>query len=304
MKLNAPSTLFGTFWLCALLLLPGGVCASEALGANVHAQIRVKGSDTLAKLLKEWAHVYQTQNQKNPIRIEVSGGGSGNGIAALLNGHVEIAASSRLLRDREVLLFTKKHIQAAPVAHVVAQDAVTILVHPSNPINGLSLPQLTEIYSKGNPLLSWSSLGVRIPGCPDQKIQPISRKNNSGTYLFFRQAILNKNEQFDPQLLSLDASDGVVNMVAQMPCAIGYSGMAFVTNAVKTLCISTLHEADAPCVPPTTASTVDHTYPLSRSLYLYTLGEPQGEIKKFLEWIRSAAGQEILTRNGYIPPPP
>ncbi|MBF0271615.1 MAG: phosphate ABC transporter substrate-binding protein [Magnetococcales bacterium] len=300
MKTKAPSTLFATFLLC-VILLPGLLVASESSGSTPHAQIRIKGSDTLSKVLKEWVRLYQEREPH--VRIEVTGGGSGNGVAALLNGHVEIASVSRQLRERELQLFAKKHAHAIPVAHVVAQDAVSIVVHPSNPINGLSLPQLTEIYSKGNPLLSWSSLGVRIPGCPDQKIQPISRKNNSGTYMFFRQTILNKNEQFDPQLFSLDASEGVVNMVAQMPCAIGYSGMAFVTNAVKTLCVSKLHETDAPCVPPTAASTLDHTYPLSRSLYLYTLGEPQGEIKKFLEWIVSAPGQEILTRNGYTPPP-
>jgi phosphate transport system substrate-binding protein len=141
-----------------------------------------------------------------------------------------------------------------------------------------------------------------VPGCPDQKVMPISRKNNSGTYLFFRQTILDKDEHFDPQMVSMDASDAVVNMVAQMPCAIGYSGMAFVTSAVKTLCVSKLHESNAPCVPPTIAATEEETYPLARSLYLFTLGEPNPVIQKFLEWIRTPEGSEILTRNGYIPP--
>ncbi|MBF0214726.1 MAG: phosphate ABC transporter substrate-binding protein, partial [Magnetococcales bacterium] len=211
--------------------------------------------------------------QQPEIHFEVSGGGSGNGIAALINGHVEIAASSRPLRARELQLFSKKHPTIPPTSHTVARDAVTVVVHPSNPIHGVSLHQLTEIYSKGSQMMTWADLGVKVPGCPDQKVMPISRKNNSGTYLFFRQTILDKDEHFDPQMVSMDASDAVVNMVAQMPCAIGYSGMAFVTSAVKTLCVSKLHESNAPCVPPTIAATEEETYPLARSLYLFTLGE-------------------------------
>ncbi|MBF0628020.1 MAG: phosphate ABC transporter substrate-binding protein [Magnetococcales bacterium] len=283
--------LLGTF------LISGWAWATDTPTKTIH----IKGSDTLFKALKEWTKVYQ---EREPgVRIEVTGGGSGNGIAALLNGHIEIASSSRPLRKREMQIFAKKHGGNELVTHVVARDAVSVVVHPSNPIHGLSLQQLTEIYSKQNHAPTWEELGVTVPGCPDQKILPISRKNNSGTYLFFRQAILDQNEHFDANTISMDASDAIVTMVAQMPCAIGYSGMAFVTNAVKTLCISKIHQSNAPCVPPTTASTVDQAYPLARSLYLYTLGEPGGEIKKFLDWILSPEGREILTRTGYIPPP-
>ncbi|MBF0417316.1 MAG: phosphate ABC transporter substrate-binding protein [Magnetococcales bacterium] len=263
--------------------------------------IHIKGSDTLIKALKEWARIYQ---EKNPdIRVEVTAGGSGNGIAALINRHVEIASSSRLLREREILLLSRKQSRLVPAPHVVARDAVSVIVHPDNPINGLSLHQLTEIYSKANRSLTWNDFGVKVPECPDQKILPINRKNNSGTYVFFRQTIFEKREHFDPQMLSVDATDNLVNLVGQMPCAIGYVGMAFVTNAVKTLCISKDQESNAPCVPPTTASAVDQAYPLARSLYLYTLGEPRPEVMKFLEWVRGPEGREILTRSGYIPPP-
>ncbi|MEO5347577.1 MAG: phosphate ABC transporter substrate-binding protein [Magnetococcus sp. YQC-9] len=263
--------------------------------------IRIKGSDTLIKVLKEWAKVYQ---EKNPgTRVEVAGGGSGNGIAALINGHVEIASSSRMLREREIQLLTRKRAGVPVAPHVVARDAVSVIVHPNNPINGLALQQLTEIYSRTNRGMTWSDLGMKVPECQDQKIVPINRKNNSGTYVFFRQAIFEKRAHFEPRMLSVDGSDSLVNMVSQMPCAIGYTGMAYVSNKVKTLCVSKEHEANAPCVPPTSASAVDLAYPLARSLYLFTLGEPRPEVRKFLDWILSPEGREIVTRSGYIPPP-
>ncbi|MBF0614885.1 MAG: phosphate ABC transporter substrate-binding protein [Magnetococcales bacterium] len=294
-----------THWIRLLWLLFGclgmGVWPTVVLAAEGVTLIRIKGSDTLTKALKEWVRVYQ---EREPgVRFEVSGGGSGNGIAALINGHVEVASSSRLLREREWQLFRKKNAHVVPVEHVVARDAVSVVVHPSNPINGVSLQQLTDIYSKSSQAMTWTELGVQVPGCPEQKILPIGRKNNSGTYLFFRQTILDKHDQFDSQKVSTESADAIVAMVAQAPCAIGYSGTAFVTNAVKTLCVSKDHAPNAPCVPPTMSATVDQVYPLARSLYLYTMGEPAAPLKKFLVWIQGREGREILTRNGYIPPP-
>ncbi|MBF0428116.1 MAG: phosphate ABC transporter substrate-binding protein [Magnetococcales bacterium] len=264
------------------------------------AVIRIKGSDTLSKVLKEWTRTYQEHNPK--VRIELSGGGSSNGIAALINSHIELAASSRLLRPHEIHLVIKKS-GVRPVSHEVARDAISVVVHPSNPLNAVSLQHLMEIYGKhkGEPL--WSDLGVNVPGCQDQKILSLSRKNNSGTYLFFRQAILDKNDHFNSQIVSMDGSASVVSMVSQTPCAIGYAGMAYITGAVKTLCISRSHNLNTPCVPPTVATTLDKSYPLARALYLYSLGPPKGEVLNFLEWIRGPVGKEILVRNGYVSPP-
>ncbi|MBF0126034.1 MAG: phosphate ABC transporter substrate-binding protein [Magnetococcales bacterium] len=265
------------------------------------AQIRVKGSDTLNKLLKEWARIYK--NIQPHVVVEVTGGGSGNGIASLINGHTDIASSSRPLRTRELHLFTKKFNDIVPVGQVVALDAVSVVVHASNPLNGISLHTLMGIYGKGGKNPAWSDLNVQVPGCQDQKILPLSRKNNSGTYAFFRQTILkNQQEHFDPQMISMDGSDALISMVEQFPCAIGYSGMAFITSKVKTLCISQGQGHNAPCVPPTAASVLNKTYPLARSLYLYTLGSPQGEVKHFLEWIQGPEAREILLRTGYVPP--
>ncbi len=263
--------------------------------------IRIKGSDTLSKVLIAWSNTYQAITPN--LRMEVASGGSGNGIAALINGHVEIAATSRPLRKREIYLITRKYGDAIPVNQVVALDAISIMVHKNNPLNGISFNQLKEIYSKSGAFKQWSDLGIQVPGCQDQKIIPLNRKNNSGTYTFFRNAIFKKHEHFDPKLITLGTSNAIIDMVAQMPCTIGYSGMAFITGQVKTLCISKDQAATTPCVPPTAASTLDHTYPLARALYLYTLGPPTGVVKQFLTWITQPEGQEILLRTGYVQPP-
>ncbi|MBF0294966.1 MAG: phosphate ABC transporter substrate-binding protein [Magnetococcales bacterium] len=287
------------------LLLACGAALPEAhareAGGDKSAPIRIKGSDTLTKALRELAKAFREVAPE--VVIEVTGGGSGNGIAALVNSHADIAASSRLMRSREFQIAAKKQAGATPVFQVVALDAVSVVVNPANPLNGISLQQLMEIYGKGESTSRWSDLGVQVPGCQDQKILPLSRKNNSGTYAFFRETILPKHDHFDHHMISMDASDEIVSMVAQMPCAIGYSGMPYITGKVKTLCISQSRGPKVPCVPPTVASTLNKTYPLSRSLYLYTLGPPAGQSARFLEWLKGPQAREILQRGGYIPVP-
>lgn len=282
---------------CLVYAVPG----TTAYAGNNSTTLRIKGSDTLNKVLKEWSKAYQ--KLRSDLQIDVVGGGSGNGIAALINNHVEIAAASRLMKSRELQLFTKKYAGIQPIAHTVALDAISIVVHNSNPINGISLHQLKSIYANDDKFTRWTDLKVQVPGCQDQIILPLNRKNNSGTYDFFRQAIFNDQEHFDSKLITMDSSETLITTVSQNPCAIGYSGMAFITGQVKTLCVSKKTGAKIPCVPPTVAFALDNTYPLSRSLYLYTLGEPQGETKNFLEWVKGPEGREILLRTGYVLPP-
>ncbi|MBF0181155.1 MAG: phosphate ABC transporter substrate-binding protein [Magnetococcales bacterium] len=301
MKPFAPRFLSLLGWLLLAWGIALPVAHARENSTDKPAPILIKGSDTLTKALRELAKAFR--EVVPDIGVEVGGGGSGNGIAALVNGHADIASSSRLMRSREVQIAAKKHAGVAPVFQVVALDAVSVVVNPANPLNGISLQQLMEIYGKQEPTARWSDLGVQVPGCQDQKILPLSRKNNSGTYAFFRETILPKHDHFDHNLVSLDASDEIVAMVAQMPCAIGYSGMPYVTGKVKTLCISQSHGPKVPCVPPTVASTLNKTYPLSRSLYLYTLGPPSGQSARFLEWIKGPQAREILQRAGYIPVP-
>ena len=280
------------------LFLLGCVAATPVLADET--LIRTKGSDTLARVAVQWAEAFRKRVPN--VRLMVDGGGSGNGIAAMVNGHVEIAHTSRPLKKGEAQLIAKRS-GVAPVAHVVGLDAVTIMVHRNNPLHGISLARLAEIYGKKGRFSSWSDLGVKVPGCPDQRIVRISRKNRSGTYAFFRNAILGKGHHFHPGMETLGASEEVVRRVSEEACAIGYGGMAYVTSWVKTLCIFTGQGTQSACVPPTAAFTLDRSYPLARPLFMYTLGPPQGQVKAYLDWVMGSEGQEILRRTGYVVPP-
>ncbi len=258
--------------------------------------IRIKGSDTLAAVASEWGEAFS--QDKLGLTINVSGGGSGNGIAALINGHVEIASTSRKLRDREKRLMLKKN-QEKPYSITVGLDAVSVLVHNNNPLNGISLPQLAAIYGAKGTFSKWSDLGVTVPGCESGKIVRVSRKNNSGTYSFFRQTIFGKRAHFNRGIKTHGRSQDLVDHVADEPCAIGYSGMAFLNSSVKTLCVAKT-SAMQDCVPPTAAFTLSEKYPLSRPLFMYTLGEPKGNMRDFLSWIRGSEGQNILRKAGFV----
>jgi phosphate transport system substrate-binding protein len=265
-------------------------------GGNI---IRIKGSDTLANVAVEWGKVYLEQNTSS--KIIVSGGGSGNGIAALINGHVEIASTSRKLRQREKRLIMKQSADK-PYAITVGLDAVSVAVHNNNPLNGISLPQLADIYRAKAKYNNWSDLGVTVPGCKSGEIMRVSRKNNSGTYAFFRKTIFGKRSHFHRSLVTYGHSKDVVDHVAKNPCAIGYSGMAFLNSSVKTLCVAKT-STNKGCVPPTAAFTLNQKYPLSRPLFMYTLGEPKGNTRDFLSWILGEEGQHILRKAGFVSPP-
>ncbi len=285
--------------LCCLIPLLGSTMGAGSARAREKV-IRTKGSDTLARVATLWARAFQ--KEVADVRVEVGGGGSGNGIAALINGHIEIANTSRSLKKREARLIAKRS-GLKPVSHVVGLDAVTMLVHRNNPLHGVSLRQLAEIYGKKGHIDRWTDLGVTVPGCEDQKILRVSRKNKSGTYTFFQHAIFGKRRRFHSQMETLDASEQVVDRVAGEPCAIGYTGMAFATGWVKTLCLFGGGIDKGPCVPPTAAFTLDHSYPMSRPLYMYTLGAPKGMVKKYLDWIMSPKGREILIKTGFVAGP-
>jgi phosphate transport system substrate-binding protein len=261
--------------------------------------IRIKGSDTLAKVTSEWGAVFSENDRE--VTIEVSGGGSGNGIAALINGHVEVANTSRKLRKREKRLISKK-TNKKPYIITVGLDAVSILVHNDNPMNAVSLAQLAGIYGSAELYSKWSDLGITIPSCKSGEIVRVSRKNNSGTYAFFRQAIFGKRSHLYRGLVTYSGSQDVVGHVSKDPCSIGYSAMAFLDSSVKTLCI-TQPNPNKGCVPPTAAYTLNNKYPLSRPLFMYTMGEPEGKTRAFLSWVKSSEGQHILRKAGFVSAP-
>ncbi|MBI5503919.1 MAG: phosphate ABC transporter substrate-binding protein [Deltaproteobacteria bacterium] len=282
--------------IVAVLLVAATAAAACSRGDSSRVLIQNKGSDTLVNLAQAWAEHYRTV--KPGVAIAVSGGGSGTGIAALINGTVDIANASREMHAEEKEQ-VRAHNGKDAIEHRVARDAIVVYISKSNPIAKINVADLACIYAEDGTCQSWTALGVEVPGCADQKIIRVSRQSNSGTYEFFRDAVLGKGRDFKLGSRDMQGSKDVVDLVAKTPCAIGYSGMGYVTADVKVLCLA--KDASSPCVAPTPESAKSGEYPLSRWLYMLTLGEPQGDVKGYLDWILSPAGQQIVVQSGFVP---
>ncbi|NLI48558.1 MAG: phosphate ABC transporter substrate-binding protein [Acidobacteria bacterium] len=260
--------------------------------------IQNKGSDTMVNVAQAWAEAYK--RAAPAVDVEVSGGGSGVGIAALIRGTVDIATSSRNMKPEEIEQ-ARRNTGQTPKEIIVGYDALAVYVHRSNPLEAISTEQLAEIFGEGGATVNWAQLGVAIPGVTDDTIVRVSRQSSSGTYEFFRDHVLGKRD-FKLGSRDMNGSKEVVELIGSTPTAIGYSGMGYATPAVKMLRISAQTGGEA--FPPSVENTLNKTYPLARSLQLYTLGEPQGAVKAYIDWILSDAGQQILAESGYVPLPP
>jgi len=264
------------------------------MASQARELIQNKGSDTLVNVAQAWAEAYPKVNPD--VAVAVSGGGSGTGIAAMINGTVDIANASRKMKDKEKKSAEKNG--QSPVEHVVGYDALAVFIHKNNPIESLSLPQLKDIYGRDPKVKKWSDMGITVPGCKD-KIVVVSRQNNSGTYAYFKKAVLGKKGKYRQGTLDMHGSKDVVDLVEKTPCAIGYSGLAYATDHLKSVCISA--DGNDACVKPSVATASDRSYPIARPLFMYTNGKPQGAIKAYMDWIQSDAGQCILAKKGYAP---
>ena len=275
------------FLALALIACGGSERVSRTLIQN-------KGSDTLVNVAQAWAEAYA---QINPnVAVAVTGGGSGTGIAALIGGSVDIANSSRSMKEEEFEMANGRGV--VPNELIVGYDALAVYIHPDNPIDRFTLGQLADIYGENGTTESWSQLGITVPGCSSDEIVRVSRQNSSGTYVYFQEAILGES---DLKLGSRDmaGSSEVVDLVEKTACAIGYSGLAYATEEVKVPCLMT--EDGGNCMAPSTASAVDGTYPIARPLFMYTNGQPEGVTKDYIDWILSDEGQCIILNKGYAP---
>ena len=275
------------FTVAALTFACGG-------GTGQRAVIQNKGSDTLVNVAQAWAEAYATVDPG--LAVAVTGGGSGTGISAMINGTVDIANASREMKESELEAARANGIE--PILFVVGMDALAVYVHPDNPASELTLAQLKSIYVDGGEFEVWSDLGSEVPGCSSGEIVRVSRQNNSGTYAYFREAVLDESD-FKLGSRDMHGSKDVVDLVENTPCAIGYSGLAYANEHVKMPCI--MAEEGAPCVAPTVASAVDRTYPIARPLMMYTAGQPEGKVKEYMDWILSDVGQCIILEQGYAP---
>ena len=269
----------------ALAVAAAGTLAAGA--AHSARGITVKGSDTMVILAQRWAERYMTEHPG--AIVQVTGGGSGTGIAALINGTTDVCMSSRPMKEDEKRKLRDRY-QTMGVELPVAKDGLSIYVHESNPIQRLSLEQLRDVYTGA--VTSWKPLGG-----PDAPIILYSRENNSGTYVYFKDHVL-LGRDYSARCQTLPGTAAVVNAVARDPNGIGYGGAAY-GRGVRELAIR--RDADSPAVAPSAATVRDGSYPVTRFLYLYTRTRPAGDVKKFVDWVLSADGQALATQVGYFP---
>lgn len=269
---------------------PGGQGA-----AGGKKSVRIGGSDTMVALAQAWAEVYKKSHPD--ISVQVSGGGSGVGIANLIKGTTDIANASREMKKSEKEAVSKTAGQEAQEFEV-GKDALAVYVHKENPLEVISLDDLAGIYGEEGKLTKWSQLGVQNKLCDSDEIIRVSRQNNSGTYQYFREAVL-AGQEYRSGTVAVSGSKDLVAMISRTPCAIGYSGMGYHTAEAKWLKIA--RKKGEPGVEPSVDAVQHETYPISRPLFMYTRGEPTGEVKVFLDWVRSEEGQKVVVDQGYVP---
>jgi len=249
--------------------------------------ITVKGSDTMVILGQRWAESYMNSHPGSVI--QVTGGGSGTGIAALINGTTDICQASRPMKDDEKRKLRDRY-QTMGTEIPVAKDGLSIYVHESNPVKDLSIAQLRQIYT--GQVTSWKALGGA-----DAPIILYGRENNSGTYVYFKDNVL-LGADYSARVQTLPGTAAVVNAVGRDPNGIGYGGAAY-ARGVRECAVK--KDAGSPAITPNAATVQDGSYPITRLLYFYTRTKPAGPVKQFVDWVLSAEGQKLASQVGYFP---
>jgi phosphate transport system substrate-binding protein len=265
-------------------------CAEAPVSGDGQQQtqnINLKGSDTMLQLGQRWAEVYMKEHPGTTI--QVTGGGSGTGIAALINGTTEICQSSRPMKDEEKASI-KQQRNAEVVETPVAVDALAIYVNKQNKIEKLTMAQLKGIFQ--GKITNWKEVGGH-----DANILLYGRENNSGTYVFFKEHVLG-NEDFVDRYQPLAGTAGVINAVVKDVNGVGYGGIGYATD-VKAIEVAKDDKSEA--VSPTMENALSNKYPLSRFLFWYTAGAPAGTIKDFVDWVVGPQGQAVVQDVGFYP---
>lgn len=261
--------------------------------ANAAAKyVTIKGSDTMVHLVSTWAEDFMDSHEGTDI--SVTGGGSGTGIAAMLNGTTDICAASRQMKKQEIELAEQKKI--TPVRYVVARDGIAVVVNPKNPVSTLTIEQLGKIFTGA--YTNWTQVGG-----PDKPIIVLSRESSSGTYVFFQEHVLGKKD-YTTNARLMPATSAIIQAVGEDAWAIGYVGLGYAVEAgdkVKMLAVKA--DAEAPPVVPSEETVISGEYSIARPLQLYTNGEATGTIKEFIDFCLSPVGQKIVRETGYVPVP-
>ncbi|HOW43491.1 MAG TPA: phosphate ABC transporter substrate-binding protein [Candidatus Omnitrophota bacterium] len=276
-----------------LLVLVMAAVTTSVFAAKDKNSIQVKGSDTMVNLGQAWAEKYMEKDSSN--FVAVTGGGSGTGLSSLISGTCDIAMSSRNIKEKEIALAKQKGIN--PTEIKVALDGLVVVVNPNNPVSSLTTDQLAAIFT--GKITNWKELGGK-----DGKIVLLSREVNSGTHVYFKEHVLRKNdptskEEFAPNALMLSSSQAIADEVAGNPSAIGYYGMGYISKKQKPLSIA--RDEKSGYETPTIENVISGTYPISRPLFLYTNGAPEGLVKKLIDFALSKEGQEIVLATDFVP---
>jgi phosphate transport system substrate-binding protein len=288
-KKNVKQVFVSAAALVIALILISGCSRREAGTGAEQRSITIKGSDTMVHLASSWAETFMKQNSE--IEVSVTGGGSGTGIAALLNGTTDICAASRKIKSKELELALQKNIHPHEIA--VAKDGIAVVVHPDNPVKELTLEQLSKIFTDKS--LRWSDVGGA-----DEEILVLSRESSSGTYVFFQEMVL-KKQDFMQDAKLLPATSAIIQSVSTDKLAIGYVGLGYALAAKdKVKIIAVKADDNSPAVMPSDETVKTGQYPIARPLFMYLNGEPQGTVKKFMDFCLSAAGQKVVTDTGYV----
>lgn len=283
-----------------MLLLVGTACASQPNSevdpsTELNEYLNNVGSDTMVNLALAWAEQFQASNPQS--NLSVSGGGSGTGIASLINGTTDIANASRKIKTEEIDNAQANGIE--PNEFVVARDAIAVIVNPHNPIERLTLQQLSDIYS--GKINNWQELGGE-----NRPIVRLSRETNSGTHVYFLEEVLRLGEKenntlFSTDTLLLPSSEVIGAEIRQNPNAIGYDGLGYVTDDMKVIAVSATTTDPSAYIFPSPESVNDGSYPIARDLYMYTAGPPEGFVQQYIEWIFSPEAQNTVTELGFVP---
>lgn len=270
--------------------LAGCGAKDETSGSNGAADeltgaINVEGSDTIVNMGQAWAEKFMEANPG--VMISVKGGGSGTGIAALINGTVDFADASREMKQEEI--DQAKAAGVDPVETVVAKDGISVIVNPANGVTNLTVDQLGKVY-RGE-ITNWKDLGG-----PDKAIVLLSRDSSSGTYEYFKEAVVGKDNEYAKEARLLASNQAIVDEVEGNDAAIGYVGIGYAENAGTGVRI-----VDVEGVKASIDTVLDGTYPLGRDLYMYSNGAPTGVMKAYVDWILGADGQAVVADQGFVP---
>ncbi len=265
-------------------------CSNGKSDAKAHSSLTIKGSDTMIHLASNWAESYM--NSDKNVDISVTGGGSGTGIAALLNGTTDICIASRKIKEKELTQAKKQGIYVKEI--VVARDGIAVVVNPDNPVSELTIEQIGKIYTGAT--TNWNQVGG-----PDAPIVLLSRESSSGTYVFFQKRVLNKRD-YSQNAMLMPSTSAIVQSVSQDKWAIGYIGLGYASGSSdRVKALSVIDKAGMPAVRASVETVKDGSYAIARPLHIYTNGNPVGLENQFIEFCLSDAGQTIVFETGYVP---